>query len=368
MPVSNHVMHEDQLLMTLKGELKGLSVVASARSGSAYYTRASATSRQRSRPLKPQGERAASVAGIQRAVVRKLDQFTDVKGQLSIKILSKKRWVDGIPNYHQGFEGFWGVFQVPGNWDSIFGGNAEGDWRFRRGPWEHWRATEPSLGKLRPELPLILSPYCGTLFHEAVGHALEAEYIKGSPLKYRFGDHLSHDELTIMDRPDLEGLPGSMTHDDAGIPATPTTLIHRGHLVGDLTLGKGVMRRGSFRELPQIRATNFILRGGSTDPEGWRRFLPECYYVSWIQKGNWRPGSDKIKVLTGPVFHLKKGHSTQFRMWTSLEFNTLDLLSRIGGVGNDFTMDPVVHWCMKKNQTVPMGMGAPSLLIQGQPA
>jgi len=217
-----------------------------------------------------------------------------------------------------------------------------------------------------PRLPMILSPYSGTLLHEAVGHALEADYLADSPLRFHGGERISHEELTVEDRPDVAGFAGSMSRDDSGTPTSATTLLHRGVLVGDLSFGHGAWRRGNYRELPQIRATNFLIKSGSDDPGQWLHSLPECYYVAWIQSGNWLPGSARFKAMTGHVLHYRAGRAIARADWLPLTLPTLDLLARIIAAGNDFTMDPVVHWCVKKNQAVPMGMGGPSLLLRGE--
>jgi predicted Zn-dependent protease len=88
--------------------------------------------------------------------------------------------------------------------------------------------------------------------------------------------------------------------------------------------------------------------------------------VTWIQSGNWQPGTHRIKILTGPIFSLERGRVCGVREWVRLEMSSADLMRRVAGVGNDFTMDPAIHWCVKKNQAIPMGMGGPSILIGGK--
>ncbi len=361
-------MHENQVMMRLEGQLSQPERLISCRSGFALY-RAGAPGTQRCQSRRPDEEQVNQAWMLDRTVRNALSRFDGLEASLNLQILSRQRYVEGgTAPVSSSFAGFWGTLRQKNAWPAIFGNDNLGKLVFRRGPWEQWPRHGPTLESVDPSLPLLLSPYCGTLFHEAVGHALEAEYLDRSPLKYRFGERISHGELTISDRPDLAGYAGSMAHDDAGLSASATTMVHRGHLVGDLNHDKGVLRRASYRELPQVRASNFLIKAGSANPNGWLQSLPRCYYVSWIQSGNWRPGTDRIKILTGPIFLLEKGRFQGYRDWAALEFTTTDLLARIAGVGSDFTMDPAVHWCQKKNQAVPMGMGAPSVLVRGADA
>lgn len=168
-----------------------------------------------------------------------------------------------------------------------------------------------------------------------------------------------------MDCPDIDNLPGTMRVDDCGNPATRTTLIHRGVLVGDLDQEKGVWRRGDYRDLPYIRASNFIIREGQDDPSGW--LSAPCVYVTEIAKGTWIPGSRRIKIMCGTSFKLEFGSPIARRPWTILEFDSLDVLSRIESVGRDFAIDPHVHWCVKRHQPVPISLGSPSLLLRPAP-
>jgi len=364
-PIPTHRMHENQIMMRLEGPLSQPERLISCRSGVAHY-RSSEPGTQRCKSQRPDEELVNQAWMLDRTVRGGLRRFDSLEGSLNLQILSRRRNMESEAGpVSSTFAGFWGTLRVKGAWPTIFGNNNRGELVFRRGPWEDWPRRSPALQTVDPSLPLLLSPYCGTLFHEAVGHALEAEYLERSPLKYRFGERITHGELTISDRPDLAGYAGSMGHDDVGLPVSSTTLVHRGHLVGDLNHDKGVLRRASYRELPQVRASNFIIKAGSANPNSWLHSLTRCYYISWIQSGNWRPGTDRIKIMTGPIFLLEKGRFRGYRDWAALEFTTADLLARIGGIGSDFTMDPAVHWCQKKNQAVPMGMGAPSILVRG---
>ena len=357
---ATHCMREDQALLRLEGPPNQPGGMLSLRAGEADYD-GKGQARQRSRSLAARPGLEETLQSIKRRAISKLSRFD---GRLKLQALVRERRVDLVPGACQPFAGVWGTLTVPGQWNTAFGTAPNGELLFRRGPWEDWSPELPRLKSLDLGLPLVFSPYCATLFHEAVGHALEAEYLEGSPLKYYRGDRIANSGLTIMDSPDLEGYAGSMSHDDCGAPASQTTLIQSGILVGNLASGKGVWRRASYRELPLIRASNFVIGEGKADPSSWLQ-VERCYYVAWVRSGNWRPGDSAFKVLTGPIFLLERGRPVGYRGWASLRFTTLNLLRRIAGVGRDFTMDPVVHWCLKKNQVVPMSMGSPSILVEG---
>ncbi|MDJ0840103.1 MAG: metallopeptidase TldD-related protein [Acidobacteriota bacterium] len=363
--VPSHLMHEDQVMMTLSGSLGRPKRLVSCRSGTARY-RAGNPGTQRCRSTLPDEARVQEAWTLDKSVREGLRRFSGLDAEINLQILSRSRVTENRPkSVTSSFAAFWGTLNVNGAWPSVFGSDAHGNLVFRRGPWEDWPRRGARFDEIDPSLPMVLSPYCGTLFHEAVGHALEADYLKRSPLKYRFGEQVSHEQLTIADRPDLTGYAGSMTHDDAGRPVGATTMLYRGYLVGDLAGNKGALRRASYRELPQVRAGNFIIKAGAGSVGDWLQYLPECYYVAWIKTGSWQPGTNQIQAMTGPVFQLEHGHVIARRDRIRLRLTTSDFLNRIDGVGDDFAMDPAVHWCVKKNQAVPFAMGAPSIMVRG---
>jgi hypothetical protein len=358
-------MHEDQVSVTLQGTLDALTRETSMRAGVVDFQNGSHGAVQRARSSLISPTLADLAESLINHIRGALERFTEMEGTFKIQALVRRRRVPGIAGYRQSYTGFWGTLTVADHWDAVFGADRNGELIFRRGPWESWSNTLPAIENVDLTLPLILSPYCGTLFHEAVGHALEAEYLDSSPLKFYRGERVAGAELTAVDRPDLMGYAGSMSHDDCGRPASETTLIHRGILVGDLSPGHGAMRRASYRELPLLRATNFVIREGTGRPMPWLSDLPRALYVAWVQNGNWKPGDHRFKVMTGPIFLLEHGQPVAYLPWTTLELHTLAFLKAIRELGDDLTMDPVVHWCVKKNQAVPMSLGSPSMLVEG---
>lgn len=361
-----HNMSENQALLHFEGPLEGGSWYWSLRAGQARYEPHGRDGFQTGDAQEPQLRLQAEVETMQEHLLDQLAPFRDTGASLNLKGLIRLRQVGSTPEGAQEYRGFWGFLHVENQQSTVFGADPDGKLRFRRGPWEPWPQDLPRFSsKEKRGTPLIMSPFCGTLLHEAVGHGMEAEFLAGSLLKFRFGDKISPANLTVMDRPDHPGYPGSMALDDTGMPASQTTLVHRGVLVGDLGTEKGVWRRASFADQPLIRASNFLIAPGKEDPRDWLKTLPKALYVTEIQSGNWLPGSQKLKVLTGPIYLLENGDPVARRPWAVFEFSIMQLLQRIEAVGGDFRMDPLVHWCMKKHQAVPMGMGSPSLLIGG---
>ena len=357
--IKEHQMHEAQVMLQVSGTPAKPHCVMSARAGYARLLPRGHSAFS----LQPPADLLDTAVHLRDDALAKLARFSELPAALSMQGMIRERRLSGGPR--RAFAAFWGSLKLADYWDAVFGTNPDGDVVFRRGPWEQWPRSLPSFEDLDPSVPLILSPYCATLFHEAVGHALEEDYLQGSPLKFYRGERISHPALTVLDRPDLRGYAGSMSVDDVGRPVSATMLIQQGILVGDLSMGRGAFRRASFRDVPLVRATNFVIRPGAEDAAAWMRDLERCYYVAWIQSGNWQPGSERIKVMTGPVFELRRGEAVAQRPWVGMRLTIGRFLSAVKGVGADMVMDPVVHWCVKKHQRVPMSMGAPSLLLRG---
>ena len=360
-----HVMREQQATLRLEGSLDKPQRILSMRSGESRFQTSSSGGSQYFRSLQTDPLLSEQAREMADTVLARLESFRDMNAELKVQIAIRKRRIDGLEADHQQFSGYWGSLNLPDAWPAMFGGRSGQKMVFRRGPWEQWPAKDlKRLEQLNSGPPLVFSPYCATLFHETVGHAMEAEYLEGSPLESMMGSRLGCRALNMADRPDLPGYAGSMTHDDCGRPASETSLVYRGFLVGDLGHANGVLRRGSYRDRPLIRATNFLIGAGRDQHESWLQ-QKECYYVAWIRSGNWKPGTDRIKILTGPLFLLRHGTPVACKDWAVLELTTADILGGISAVGSDHVMDPLVHWCVKQNQAVPISMGAPSLLYEG---
>ncbi len=363
--IPDHWMSETQATLRWTGSLEAPERAFSLRAGKVQCRSRRGRLTQRAVALPLDASMQAAARALEQAASVMLERFHGLGAAVELYGLIRERRVSSAPDEPQRFRGFWGALDAPNAWRSVFGLGPEGELAFRRGAWEEWPTDLPVMTQLPSAPPIVFSPYCGTLLHEALGHALEAEYLPDSPLRRRLGEKLASSRLTVMDRPDLAGHAGAMTRDDAGEPASATTLVQQGVLVGDLDHGRGALRRGSYRDPPLVRAANFLVAKGGGDPRSWLADLPECLYVCWVQSGNWKPGQPKFKALTGPVFHLRRGEPVAWMAWTVLRLSILEMLAGIEDVGDDLCIDPATHWCVKKNQPVPIGMGSPSLLVRG---
>ena len=310
-----------------------------------------------------QHERVAALIEKMRATA---DQLADLGGKIHIHGLIRHHDIPEISAYKQDFTGLWGSVDVTGKRPAAFGASMAGKVTFRRGIWEEWPSVLPALNKWEPDTPILMSPFCATLLHEAIGHPLEEDYWHVSPFKYSIGESICSAPLTLLDKPDMEDGAGTMSHDDCGAPATTTTLVQQGILVSNMCAPNGLRRRAGFRDIARPRAGNFLIRTGGHDPADWLKEHRELLYVTWIQSGNWWPGTQRLKVLTGPVYLLRNGEPVAHAPWLRLVFSSTDLVKRIIAIGDDLTRDPVVHWCVKGHQRVPMTVAAPSLLIRGK--
>lgn len=353
-------MTEAQTLIWMNGPLASMTkrLVSNCGVSRMRFRRRTWVQTNRSTDLPDQHRQA--VDDLLTEIPERLKPFRDFETHVvSLRAMVRHRWIDDAEE-PLSYTAFWGQFSHPEHLDAAFGSLNPSKIVFRRGVWEEWSTDHPEFEPNNQE-HLIFSPYCGTLLHEAVGHAMEDEYLSSSPLNLVQGSRVSHEELTVADCPDLDKLPGSMLVDDCGVAASRTTLIHRGILVGDLAQGRGIWRRGDYRDCPMVRASNFVVREGTSNPQDWLD-LPSTYITS-ITRGQWIPGSQSIKLLCGPSFQLKEGRPVGYRPWLVLELESLDVLQRVVGIGTDCTVDPHVHWCVKKKQAVPISLTSPSIMV-----
>ncbi len=359
--IPDHTFYENQSLCRISGSPQKYSTLQEFRAGSSLYRSKGKKVFQKNTGRKIPDPWHAANEKLLSLLKQVCNEFKGLTGQLTGHSLIRERWTS-LNTERTRLETIWGSFRGNDFWDITFSGSPGRTLQYRTGLWENWSVDLPACSEFK-NYPVHFSPYCSTLLHEAVGHALEHEYLRDSPLLPNIGSRFCTDELTVMDHPEMPGLAGSMKYDDTGQPATETTLIHRGCLVGDLDSKKGVWRRGSFKSLPLIRATNFVIKKGSADPKDWLRFLPDQYYVAWINQGKWLPGTQYIAVHTGPVFRIRNGEPVGFFKSLKLEYHSVDFLKAIQAVGHDLQLDPMLHWCFKDGQGIPMSLISPSLLV-----
>src|SRR5215210_712405 len=228
------------------------------------------------------------------------------------------------------------------------------------------------------EMPVVLGPgWPGVLLHEAIGHPLEGDFNrKGtSAFSGRLGERVAAPGVTVVDDGALPERRGSLTIDDEGTPTGRTVLIEDGvlknylqdrlnsRLMGMEPTGNG--RRESFAHAPMPRMTNTFMLGGQDDP---------AELVSRVRKGIFAKsfGGGQVDITSGKfVFSCTEAYKIENgRIGAPIKGATLigdgpTVLTRVKGIGNDFALDEGVGICGKGGQTVPAGVGQPTLLIDG---
>ncbi len=225
-------------------------------------------------------------------------------------------------------------------------------------------------------MPVVLGPgWPGVLLHEAVGHGLEGDFNRKGTSTYagRIGQRVASPGVTIVDDGTLEGRRGSLNVDDEGTPTNCTTLIEDGVLVGYMqdTLNARLMgmaptgngRRESFAHLPMPRMTNTYMRAGTHDPQEMIRSVKRGLYAVNFGGGQVDITSGKYVFSTTEAYLIEDGRITAPVKGATLIGNGPETMQRVSMIGNDLALDEGVGVCGKDGQSVPVGVGQPSLLV-----
>ena len=225
-------------------------------------------------------------------------------------------------------------------------------------------------------MPVVLgSGWPGVLLHEAVGHGLEGDFNRKGTSTYagRIGQRVASPGVTIVDDGTLEGRRGSLNVDDEGTPTQCTTLIEDGVLVGYMqdTLNARLMgmqptgngRRESFAHLTMPRMTNTYMLAGPHDPEEMIRSVKKGLYAVNFGGGQVDITSGKYVFSATEAYLIEDGKITAPVKGATLIGNGPETMQRVSMIGNDLALDEGVGVCGKDGQSVPVGVGQPSLLI-----
>ena len=225
-------------------------------------------------------------------------------------------------------------------------------------------------------MPVVLgSGWPGVLLHEAVGHGLEGDFNRKGTSTYagRIGQRVASPGVTIVDDGTLAGRRGSLNVDDEGTPTNCTTLIEDGVLVGYMqdTLNARLMgmqptgngRRESFAHLPMPRMTNTYMLAGSHDREEMIRSVKKGLYAVNFGGGQVDITSGKYVFSATEAYLIENGKITAPVKGATLIGNGPETMQRVKMIGNDLALDEGVGVCGKDGQSVPVGVGQPSLLI-----
>jgi len=225
-------------------------------------------------------------------------------------------------------------------------------------------------------MPVVLgNGWPGVLLHEAVGHGLEGDFNRKGTSTYagRMGQRVASPGVTIVDDGTLPGRRGSLNIDDEGTPTACTTLIedgvlvgymqdtHNARLMGMAPTGNG--RRESFAHLPMPRMTNTYMLAGTHDPEEMIRSVKKGLYAVNFGGGQVDITSGKYVFSATEAYLIEDGRITAPVKGATLIGNGPETMQRVKMIGNDLALDEGVGVCGKDGQSVPVGVGQPSLLI-----
>jgi len=227
-------------------------------------------------------------------------------------------------------------------------------------------------------LPVVIGAGRGAvLFHEACGHGFEADAIEKQASVYhgRVGEVVASPQVTLVDDGTMGRQWGAYAIDDEGRPAQRNVLIDEGVLTdymwdllrarkaGRLSSGNG--RRQSYHHLPMVRMTNTYLLAGEEDPAELVRQTPYGVYVAHLGGGQVNTATGDFVFGMTEAYLIENGEVTQPLRDANLIGNGPEVLSNIDAVANDFAMAEGGGTCGKWGQSVPVGMGQPTLRITG---
>ncbi|MBS3934613.1 MAG: metalloprotease TldD, partial [Sulfuritalea sp.] len=217
----------------------------------------------------------------------------------------------------------------------------------------------------------------GILLHEAIGHGLEGDFNRkgSSAFAGRIGQRVAAKGVTVVDDGTLPDRRGSLSIDDEGEPTRRTVLIEDGILVGYLqdSLNARLMkvaptgngRRESFAHLPLPRMTNTTMAAGAMDPAAIIASVKKGLYAANFGGGQVDITSGKFVFSAAEAYLIENGRITRPVKGATLIGNGPDVLTRVAMIGNDLALDPGVGTCGKEGQSVPVGVGQPTLRIDG---
>jgi TldD protein len=227
-------------------------------------------------------------------------------------------------------------------------------------------------------MDVVLGPgWPGVLLHEAIGHGLEGDFNRKrtSAFSDRIGERVAAPGVTVVDDGTLPGRRGSLNVDDEGTPTQRTLLIEDGilrgylqdrlnaRLMGMSATGNG--RRESYAHLPLPRMTNTFMLAGEEDPEEILRSVSRGLYAVSFGGGQVDITSGKFVFTANEAYRIEEGRIGAAVKGATLIGNGPDVLTRVARIGCDLALDRGVGTCGKDGQSVPVGVGLPTLRVDG---
>ena len=225
-------------------------------------------------------------------------------------------------------------------------------------------------------MPVVLGPgWPGVLLHEAVGHGLEGDFNRkgSSAFAGKIGQKVASEHCTIVDDGTLPGRRGSVSMDDEGVSGQNTVLIEKGilkgyiqdklnaRLMGVATTGNG--RRESYAHLPMPRMTNTYMLAGEYDPEEIIASVKQGIYAPNFGGGQVDITSGKFVFSASEAYLIENGRITTPIKGATLIGNGPEAMQQVSMVGRDLALDAGVGVCGKEGQSVPVGVGQPTLKL-----
>ena len=226
------------------------------------------------------------------------------------------------------------------------------------------------------EMPVIIgNAWCGVLLHEAVGHGLEGDFNrkKTSAFAGLIGKQVASKGITVIDDGTIPDRRGSLSIDDEGTPTSRTTLIEDGvltgyiqdrlnaRLMGAKPTGNG--RRESYSCQPMPRMTNTYMLGGNTKVDDMIASMKRGLYAVNFGGGQVDITSGKFVFSASEAYMVENGKIAYPVKGATLIGNGPDILTKVSAIGDDMRLDDGVGTCGKAGQSVPVGVGQPSVLI-----
>jgi TldD protein len=217
----------------------------------------------------------------------------------------------------------------------------------------------------------------GIMLHEAIGHGLEGDFNRKGTSAFTelMGQRVAATGITVIDDGTLPGRRGSLTVDDEGTPTNRTVLIEDGILVGYMqdrqnarlmgVAATGNGRRQSYAHIPMPRMTNTIMLSGEASPADIVASIKDGIYAVNFGGGQVDITNGKFVFSCTEAYRVRNGKILHPVKGATLIGDGPSALRRIRAVGNDMAMDPGIGTCGKNGQGVPVGVGQPTLLIEG---
>jgi TldD protein len=227
-------------------------------------------------------------------------------------------------------------------------------------------------------MTVVLGPgWPGILLHEAIGHGLEGDFNRKetSAFSNRIGERVAAPGVTVVDDGTIPDRRGSLNIDDEGNPTQRTVLIEDGilrcymqdtlnaRLMGVPPTGNG--RRESFAHVPMPRMTNTVMLNGDRDPAEIIASVDDGLYAVNFGGGQVDITNGKFVFSAAEAWKIEKGKLVYPVKGATLIGNGPDALTRVSMIGNDLALDPGIGTCGKDGQSVPVGVGQPTLRIDG---